>query len=107
MLDARTSIKSFLASSARDETMLASANELSTILWAQELNAAIEKGESVVEKMSKEKTEEAMEAREKLNDLLGQLKEARSKVWEDEENVFGAMSVSTILITYVGDELTD
>lgn len=70
--------------------MFASAEDLSRILWTQELQSAIDRTGSVIVKLAAEKTEEALEMKEKLEALNVVLRDATEKVsQESEKDVFG------------------
>jgi cohesin loading factor subunit SCC2 len=59
---------------------------MSTLVWAQELHAAIKKSASVVEKLAQENDEEAVETREKLQMIQTSLRKILSAVWSAEDN---------------------
>lgn len=87
--DAHKAVHAFLSGSSREDSMFASADDLSTILWMQELQAAIDGSISVIAKLAAEKDEEAQMTREKLIAVNGALRDAADKLWKGDENVFG------------------
>ncbi|EIW73035.1 hypothetical protein TREMEDRAFT_59198 [Tremella mesenterica DSM 1558] len=89
LLKAQHLIASFLSTAAGEDAMFSGARDMSSIIWAQELHAAISKGTSVVEKVAKEKGEEAEETREQLQVIIQALRSALLNVWNSDENVFG------------------
>lgn len=89
LLNAHRAVHTFLSASSREDSMFASADDLSTILWTQELQAAIDRSGSVIAKLAAEKDEEAQMTREKLVAVHEALKGAAEKLWKGDEDVFG------------------
>lgn len=93
-------ISHYLSTSGKDDAMYAvstatgsiadekSSLEMSSILWAQELQSAIRKVTSVQEKLSVEKDQEAQDTRGRLVIIDSQLREALGKIWTGNDDVF-------------------
>ena len=61
---------------------------MSCLIWAQELQTAIKKSASVVDKLAVEKEEEAQETRQRLQIITQQLRSTLRSVWMADDNVF-------------------
>jgi hypothetical protein len=57
-------------------------------VWAQELHGIIQKVDSVVEKLTAEKDEDAVAEREKLQVICQTLKSASRDVWQPDDSLF-------------------
>ena len=89
LIQAQSNIHAYLASASREDSMYASARDLSVVSWATELQTAIDKTLSVIPKLAAEKTDEATATKDKLEELLPRLQEAIKRAWEGNEDVFG------------------
>lgn len=70
--------------------MYASADDLSSILWAQELQAAIDRSGSVVAKLAAERTDEALKVKVELEAVNVAFRAAADTMWLDEDDIFGS-----------------
>jgi cohesin loading factor subunit SCC2 len=61
---------------------------MSTIMWAQELQAAIKKSTSVAEKLDVEKDTESQTTRSNLQTISGTLQAALKGIWMGEDDGF-------------------
>jgi cohesin loading factor subunit SCC2 len=89
LIRAQSNIHAYLASASRDDSMFASARDLSLVSWATELHSAIDKTASVIPKLAAEKTDEATATKERLESLLPRLRDALKGAWEGDADVFG------------------
>lgn len=92
--DSHAVVHAFLSASKREDGMYSSAIDLSTILWAQEVHAGIDRSQSVVAKLANEKDEEAEKTRAKLSEVHRELCTLADKLWSVDEDVFGTGSVN-------------
>jgi hypothetical protein len=60
-------------------------------MWAQELQGAIRKITSVLEKLAEEKGEDADQTKEKMQGIVHALRLALRNVWAGDESVFEVM----------------
>ncbi|WWC90225.1 uncharacterized protein L201_005158 [Kwoniella dendrophila CBS 6074] len=88
LIGAQASIMTFLSSAAREDGSLNSSRDMASIVWAQELQAAVKKSISVVEKLSAEKDEEAQETSQKLSVITTTLKNTLRNVWMGDDGLF-------------------
>ncbi|WVQ94119.1 hypothetical protein IAU59_001197 [Kwoniella sp. CBS 9459] len=88
LCQAQQSIQTFLSSAAREDASLSSARDMASIVWAQELQAAIKKSILVVEKLQAEKDEEAQETSQRLQAIGTTLKNTLHNVWMGDVGLF-------------------
>lgn len=96
-------IKAYLSGAAREDAMytvsqpmnrenwsliLQSAIDMASVAWAQELQAAIAKIESVAEKLAAEKGQESEEARQKLVSISQLLSTTLRDIWTGDGSLF-------------------
>jgi cohesin loading factor subunit SCC2 len=67
-----------------------------SVIWAQELQAAIKKSQSVVDKLVIEKDTEAVETRDRLQRIGHQMRSALSNSWMNEDDGFYEIAYVTI-----------
>lgn len=90
LLAAHRAVHTYLATSAKEDSMFTSADDLSSILWTQELQAAIDRSTSVIAKLTAEKTEEALQLKEELQAVNLAFRNAADTPSVDNDDVFGA-----------------
>jgi len=61
---------------------------MSVLVWAQELHAAIKKTTSVIEKLAKEKDDEAVDTRTRLTTIESRLRGSLKDLWTGDDNLF-------------------
>ncbi|ORY23265.1 hypothetical protein BCR39DRAFT_549569 [Naematelia encephala] len=88
LLRAHATIRSYLAASARSDAMFSGSLEISSILWAQELQQGIKKAVSIIDRLSAERSEEAQATREKLQVICQQLRSALQGVFAIDDGLF-------------------
>ncbi|WRT63186.1 uncharacterized protein IL334_000089 [Kwoniella shivajii] len=88
LINAQSSIMTFLSSAAREDGSLSSSRDMASIVWVQELQSAIKKSTAVVEKLITEKTEEAQETGQRLQAITTTLKNILRNVWMADDGLF-------------------
>lgn len=88
LLTAQASIQSFLTAAARDDNMFESSGEMTRIIWAQELAQALDKANSVIERLAVETDESAVQTREELQRVAQVMRTAVRDVWNADEGLF-------------------
>ncbi|OCF60187.1 hypothetical protein L486_02867 [Kwoniella mangroviensis CBS 10435] len=88
LIEAQKAIMTFLSSAAREDGSLNSSRDMACIVWAQELQNAIKKSTSVVEKLTSEKDEEAQETSQRLQNIITTLKNTLRNIWMGDEGLF-------------------
>ncbi|WVW81234.1 hypothetical protein I302_103225 [Kwoniella bestiolae CBS 10118] len=88
LIKAQEAIMTFLSSAANEDGSLNSSRDMACMVWAQELQGAIKKSTSVVEKLASEKDEEAQESSQKLQSITTTLKNTLRNVWMGDEGLF-------------------
>lgn len=61
---------------------------MSTLTWAQELQSAVKKANSVVDKLAQEKDAEAQQTRSQLQVIVQTLRSTLNNVWMGDDNLF-------------------
>ena len=61
---------------------------MSTLIWAQELQLATKKAESVGQKLTEEKDSDAQETRGKMMEIVSKLQKITRDVWNGDDNPF-------------------
>ncbi|WVQ82810.1 hypothetical protein IAT38_004942 [Cryptococcus sp. DSM 104549] len=88
LINAQASVHAFLNSAARDDGSFACSRDMSSIVWAQELQVAIKKATAVLEKLAAEKDAEAQETSQKLQSLTTTMKNTLRGVWMGDDGLF-------------------
>ncbi|KAK4684433.1 cohesin loading factor subunit SCC2, partial [Tremellales sp. Uapishka_1] len=86
LVQAHSTIRSYLVKSSRDDGMFSSAREMTSVIWAQELQVAVKKITSVLDRLGKEEKQE--EAKENCQMISKMLKSALNNVWNGDEGLF-------------------
>ena len=61
---------------------------MTRVLWAQELQLALRKAQSVVEKLAAENDEAALDTRERLKSIVNDMRQVSQTVWNPDEGLF-------------------
>ncbi|KAL7420405.1 Sister chromatid cohesion protein 2 [Cryptotrichosporon argae] len=88
LIKAHSAIRSYLSTASRSDGMYESSDEVTRIMWAQELQTALTKTTSVIESYKSEKDEEAVATRERLQAIAQQLRTALRDVWATDDGLF-------------------
>ncbi|CAD6587723.1 MAG: Sister chromatid cohesion protein 2 [Tremellales sp. Tagirdzhanova-0007] len=81
-------VQTYLAVSAKDDGMFASSLDMTCVVWAQELQAAIQKITTVTDLLAAEKTDDGEITQQRLTIIAQQSRSALQNLWTRDEGLF-------------------
>ncbi|WVO15130.1 hypothetical protein L204_102774 [Cryptococcus depauperatus] len=88
LLSSHLCVRTFLNTAARDDRSFGCSLEMTSIIWAQELQSGIKKTAAVIENLSQETNDEARETAKRLRNILEMLKNTLREIWLADDRIF-------------------